>query len=128
MEAPGHQVPHGVGGDGRVSPVEGPVRPGGGDGPQKLAVGVFPDLGLQLREEPRDAVGVLRLPRPRLDAVSNVTPAALAVGGEGGAPYPLCRGKLGAVSVRDVANALVGQGVAGVSTFAPALHGTPRID
>ena len=30
---------------------------------------VGPGLGLKLREEPRDAVGVPRLPRPRLDAV-----------------------------------------------------------
>ena len=35
------------------------------------------------------AVRVLRLPRPRLDAVPHVTPAALAIGGEGRAPYAL---------------------------------------
>ena len=39
---------------------------------------------------------------------------SLAVDGEGGAPYVLGGGKLGAVPVGDVANALGGQRVAGV--------------
>ena len=70
----GH-LPHGVGGDGGIAPVVGSVGPGGGDGPQQLAVGVGPGLGLQLREERRDAVGVLRLPSPRVDAVAGVRAA-----------------------------------------------------
>ena len=44
---------------------------------------------------------MLRLPRPRLGAVSHVTPAALSVGGEGGAPDALRRRELGAVTVGD---------------------------
>ena len=65
VEAAGEQMPNGVGSDGGIAPVVGPVSPGGGDGPLKLASGVVLGLGLKLREEPRDAVGVLRLPRPR---------------------------------------------------------------
>ena len=127
VKAPGEQVPHGVGGDGGIAPVVGPVGPGGGDGPLEFARRVFPGLRFQLREEPRNAVRVLRLPRPRLDPVSQVTPAALFVGGEGGAPYALRGGKLGAVPVGDVANALGGQGVAGVSASSPALDQAPGV-
>ena len=70
----GH-LPHGVGGDGGIAPVVGSVGPGGGDGPQQLAVGVGPGLGLQLREKRSDAVGVLRLPSPCVDAVAGVRAA-----------------------------------------------------
>ena len=51
----------------------------------------------------------------------------LLVDGEGGAPDALRGGKLGAVPVCDVANALGGQGVARVSAFAPALDQAPCI-
>ena len=63
---------------------------------------------------------------PRLDAVPDVPPAAMLVDGEGRAPYALRRGKLGAVPVGDVANALGGQGVAGVAASAPALDKAPE--
>ena len=127
LEAPGHQVPHGVGGDGRVAPVVGPVGPGGGDGPPEFAVGVGPGLSLKLREEPGDAVGVLRLSRPRLDAVADVPPAALFVGGEGTAPDAPCGRKLGPVPMGDVANALVGQSVAGVAPLPSTLDESPSV-
>ena len=128
VEASGHQVPHCVGSDGRVAPVVGPVGPGRGDGPPELAVWVGLGLRLELREEPRDAVGVLRLPRPRLDAVSHVTPPALFVGGEGGTPDAPRGGKLCPIPVGDVANALVGQGVAPVATLSSLLDKPPCID
>ena len=89
---------------------------------------MFPGLSLQLREKPCDAIGVPRLASPRVDAVSHVTPPALLVGGEGGAPYALRRGQLGAVPVGDVAYALGGQGVAGVTPLALALDQAPCID
>ena len=88
---------------------------------------VGPGLGLQLRQEPRDAVCVPRLPRPRLDAVAHVPSAALFVGGEGGAPYALRGGELCAVPVCDVAYALGGQRVANVSPFPPALDQAPCV-
>ena len=106
----------------------GPIGSGGGDRPQQVAVGVCPCLGLQLREEPRDAVSVLRLPSPRLDSVAHVPSPALAVGGECRAPDAPRRGELSAVPVGDVANALGGQRVAGVSSFPSALNEAPGID
>ena len=127
LKALGSHLPHGVGGDGRIPPVVGPVGPGGGDGPLQFAVGVGPGLRFQLREEPRDAVGVLRLPRPRLDAMPHVTPAALCVGGEGRAPYAPRGWKLGPVPVGDIANALGGQGVANLATFAASLDEAPGV-
>ena len=39
LKALGGHLPHGVRGDGRLSPVVGPVGPGGGDRPRQLAVG-----------------------------------------------------------------------------------------
>ena len=115
----GH-LPNCVRCDGRIPPVVGSVGPGGGDGPRQLAVGVRTGFGLKLRQEPRDAVGVPRLPRPRLDAVSRVASPALFVGGEGGAPYALRGGKLGAVPVGDVDNA------AARRAMAECLPGDPR--
>ena len=122
MKAPCNHLPHGVGCDGGIAPVVGPVGPGGGDGPLELAVWVCPGLGLQLREEPRDPIGVLRLPRPRVDAVAHVPSPALEVGGESGAPDAPCGRKLCAVSVSRVANALGGQRAARISSFPSALH------
>ena len=81
----------------------------------------------KLREEPCDAVGVLCLPRPCLDAVPHVTPTALFVGGELRAPDAPRRRQLGPVPVGHVANALVGQGVAGVSAFASTLDEAPGV-
>ena len=98
-----------------------------GDRPQQLAVGVCPGLSLKLREKPGDAVGVLRLSSPRLDAVPHVSPAALAVCGEGGAPDAPCGGELGAVPVSDVAYALGGQGVANVAALSSALDKAPGV-
>ena len=57
-----------------------------------------------------------------------MTPAALFVGGEGGAPDALRGRELGAVPVRDVANALGGQGVAGVSPVSSLFDQAPGID
>ena len=81
---------------------------------------VGPNLDLKLRHEPRDAVGVLLLPRPRLNAMSHVTPAALFVGGKLRAPDAQGGRELGPVPVGGVAYALDGQRVAGVSAFAVA--------
>ena len=47
---------------------------------------------------------------------------------EGCAPYALRGGKLGAVPVGDVANALGGQRVADVAAFAVTLNEVPSID
>ena len=65
--------------------------------------------------------------RPRLDAVAHVTSAPRAVGGECGAPDALRGGELGAVPVRDVANALGGQRVAGVSALSSTLDKAPGV-
>ena len=118
---------NGVGGYGRIAPVVSPVGPRGGDRPRQRPVVVCLCFRLQLREEPGDAVGVLRLSRPRLNAVAHVTPAAPVVGGEGGAPDAPCGGELGAVPVRDVAYALGGQRVANVAAFAVTLNEVPSI-
>ena len=88
---------NGVGGDGGISPVVGPVGPRGCDRPLEFTVRVSTGLRLQLREEPRDAICVLSLPRPRLDTVARVSPAALFVCGEGGAPDAPRGGQLGPV-------------------------------
>ena len=128
LKALGGHLPHGVRGDGRLSPVVGPVGPGGGDRPRQLAVGVVPSLRFQLREEPRDAVGVLCLPRPRVDAVTHVTSPALSVGREGRTPDAPRGRELGAVPVGDVAYALGGQRVAGVSPLSSSLDKAPGID
>ena len=56
-----------------------------------------------------------------------MTPAALFVPGEGGAPYALRRGELGAVPVGHVANALGGQGVANVSPRFPLCSTRPQL-
>ena len=121
VRAPCNHLPHGVGSNGGIAPVVGPVGPGGGDGPHQLAVGVVPSLGLQLREEPRDAVCVFRLPSPCVDAVAHVSFAALAVGCERRAPYALRGRKFGAVPVGDVAYTLGGQRVARVAPFSVTL-------
>ena len=68
-----------------------------GTRPMEFTVRIGTGLRFQLREEPGDPVGVLRLPRPRLDAVPHVASAALFVGREGGAPDALRGGELGAV-------------------------------
>ena len=57
-----------------------------------------------------------------------MTPASLFVGAEGCAPDALRGWKLGAVPVGDVAYALGGKGVTGVSPFAPTLDQAPGID
>ena len=128
VKAAGDQVTYGVGCDGGLSPVVGPVGPGGGDRPLEFARRSFPSLSLKRRQEPRDAVCVLRLPRPRVDAVADVPPAALAVGGEGCAPDASRGGELGAVPVGDVANALGGQREAGVASLSSSLDKAPGID
>ena len=56
-----------------------------------------------------------------------MTPAALFVGGEGCAPDALRGRQLGAVPVGDVAYALGGQGVAGVSPLSPSLDEAPGV-
>ena len=73
VKAAGKQMPHGVGGDGRLPPVVGTVGPGGGDRPLEFARRILSGLRFKLRQEPGDAVGVLRLPGPRLDAVTHVS-------------------------------------------------------
>ena len=70
MEAGGDHLANGVRCDGRLAPVEGAVGPGRWHRPQKLAARRGPGLSLKLREEPCDAVCVLRLSRPRVDAVA----------------------------------------------------------
>ena len=70
---------------------------------------------------------MLRLPRPRVDAVAHVTSPALAVGREGGAPDALRGRELGTVPVGHVAYALGGQRVAGVSPVASTLDKAPGV-
>ncbi len=115
-------LPHGVWGDGRLTPVVGPAGSRGGHRPQQLAVRVGPGLCLKLREEPGHAVGVLRLPRPRVDPVAHMPPAALMVCREGCAPDAPCRRELSTVPVGDVANAFSGQRVTSVSTLSSSLE------
>ena len=77
--------------------------------------------------EEGDAVGVLRLPSPRLDAVAQVSPAALFVSAEGRAPDALRGWKLGAVPVGDVANALGGQRLVNVAPFSSLFDKAPGV-